>query len=210
MSLIWVIKDEFSFLKRDFGSTIKEKWAIISDLKIFSFFTMFYILLGLMYFGSNKIWIFGENVVFVWSFFLILSLLSVLVIFLITLRSISKFWIEKSYIALFARISLHIILFILAFAFIYLFIDRIFPGSYLIKNKELISFLDYFYYSAVTFSTVWYGDIVPTTSIAKVVTLIDVVSGYIFMVLIIWNLTNITEHLEKSNREWYIEGFSKK
>lgn len=210
MSVIWVIKNEISFLRKDFGFTLKEKWAIVSDLKIFSFFTMFYVLLWILHFWSNRLWFLHESLAFVWGFFLLLSLFSVLIIFFITLRSISRFGVEKSYIALFARITLHIILFILAFAFIYLFIDRISPGSYLVKDRELVSFLDYFYYSAVTFSTVWYWDIVPTTPIAKVVTLIDVISGYIFMVLIIGNLTNITDYIEKSNKEWYLEAFSKK
>lgn len=152
---------------------------------------------------------FGEYLIVLEILFFILSIISIKFVYLLTVRTIYKFGKNNSLFLLFARLTLHILMFITSFAFIFLYVNILFPGAFSIESH---SFLDYFYYSAVTFTTLGYGDMLPITWTAKFFATVEIVSGYILIILMVSNVHNMKDTVKKmsisvSNKDDYLRGF---
>ena len=67
----------------------------------------------------------------------------------------------------------------------YLFLEELKPGSFLVRNSHLTGWADLLYYSFVTLTTLGYGDIVPTTTWARSLAIIESIAGTLFIPLMI-------------------------
>ncbi|GHN02728.1 hypothetical protein WSM22_42170 [Cytophagales bacterium WSM2-2] len=67
-----------------------------------------------------------------------------------------------------------------------------------INNSSLLdAIFDAFYFSIVSFTTVAYGDIVPVSKAAKLLTLLEVIIAYLTTIIIISNFVQIKDSLGK-------------
>lgn len=64
---------------------------------------------------------------------------------------------------------------------------------------KTISFIDYIYYSGITYTTIGYGDIVPLNDVIKVLSILEALTGVSMLSLFIFSLTkSLTEHIQGS------------
>jgi len=206
--LYYLFSELYTIYKATFNRKNKLK-RIVHDLALFLLVICWFIFFLLVAIAGVK---YLENyLLWVEWFFVILSILSIKFVYLLTIRTIYKFWKNNSLVLLFARLTLHILLFITAFAFIFFYINILFPGAFSINSYK---FLDYFYYSAVTFTTLWYWDMLPITWTAKFFATIEIISGYILIILMVSNVHNMKDSVKKlsleSNKEWYLVWYNKK
>lgn len=90
-------------------------------------------------------------------------------------------------------------IFIIAlWAGLYWVIGFLSPGSfYKSNNTNVLSFIDYIYYSGITYTTTGYGDIVPVNQIIKILSIIEAITGVSMLSLFIFSLTkSLTEHTQ--------------
>ena len=76
--------------------------------------------------------------------------------------------------------SLWMLLLVFIFALIYVHFGLLSSGG-----KTINSILDSFYFSVITFTTLGYGDVLPTGTLGKLVVVAEVISGYIFLGLLV-------------------------
>lgn len=77
---------------------------------------------------------------------------------------------------------------IISFALDYLCISEIYPNAFSGVNAEqslYLRFINFLYFSIVTYTTVGYGDIIPITMVAKLITVLEMMSAFIVIVFII-------------------------
>lgn len=77
---------------------------------------------------------------------------------------------------------------VVSFAIDYLCVSEIYKDAFLgtQNNQPLISrFSNFLYFSIVTFTTVGYGDITPINSVAKLITVFEMISAFVVIVFII-------------------------
>lgn len=205
--LLFLISELMAIFKVTFEKKKKIK-KIFHDLVLFLIVVcwfLFFLLIVLAWVKYLPDYLLAFEVIF-----FIISIISIKFIYLLTIRTIYKFWKNNSLFLLFSRLSLHIILFITAFAFIFFYINLLFPWAFSITTY---SFLDYFYYSAVTFTTLWYGDFLPITGTAKFFAMVEIISGYILIILMVSNVHNMKDTVKKmsldmsSNKDWYLKWF---
>jgi hypothetical protein len=84
-------------------------------------------------------------------------------------------------------------------------IDTILPGSFypypIDSINRMMTLSDHFYYSFYTLTTLGYGDVVPLTAAARTIAMFCVVSGVLYLaVLIAWLVGGLTTR-EKSKQE---------
>lgn len=178
--------------------------ALIWDIEVFLGSLWWYFVLDRILFWEILPFVIPDNILELLFYLLVLT--TVLFIYIVSFRAILKLNEENSYMLFFIRLTIYILSFLISFWFIYSFVDRIFPWAFM----WIKSFFDYFYYSVVTFSTVWFWDISPNFEIAKIFTMWEIVSSYLFIVLVIWNVSKIRENLAKSNREAYLEAYEER
>lgn len=70
---------------------------------------------------------------------------------------------------------------VLVFGFLFQFFDR----RYQILNQHFPDFFEYFYYSAITFSTIGYGDIHPVTFLGRLIVLCEVSVALCFLIFFV-------------------------
>jgi len=185
--LYWITKAKIRLLKYDIQIFLSSIW--------------WYVILDMIFFGNILPFNIPDNILRI--IFYVLVLTTVIFIYLISLNAILKLNEENSYMLFFIRLTIYILSFLISFWFIYSFVDKLYPGAF----KWITNFFDYFYYSVVTFSTVWFWDISPNFYIAKMITMWEIVSSYLFIVLVIWNVWKIKENLTKSNKDAYLEAY---
>lgn len=78
--------------------------------------------------------------------------------------------------------SFYILLLVSIFALIYIYFGLLSSAS---GGKTVECMLDSFYFSVITFTTLGYGDILPTGAVGKLVVITEVISGYIFLGLLL-------------------------
>ena len=97
-------------------------------------------------------------------------------------------------------IMTNILLIVVSFAVDYCCLQEIDPRSFSGFNKDQpiagLAF-DLGYFSILSFTSVAYGDIVPITKAAKVLTVMEVVVAYVTTIIIISNFVQIKESIEK-------------
>ena len=90
------------------------------------------------------------------------------------------------------------------FAFAYSLVDIITPRSFTVNFSENVHYLNenaasiynYFYYSFVVLCTVGFGDVVPASSLAKSVSILEAITAQIYLTVIIARLVGM--HISKS------------
>ena len=86
----------------------------------------------------------------------------------------------------------------LMWAFIFDVIETLRPGSFLITSSVLQGTRIHFvYYSFVTITTVGYGDILPVTLTARAFSIVEMIAGQIYLVVLVARLVgiNITQSM---------------
>jgi voltage-gated potassium channel Kch len=76
-------------------------------------------------------------------------------------------------------------------------------GTLFYRYVENLSFLDAFYFSVITLTTVGYGDIAPQTAVGRIFTVFYILSGIGLIVAFIDNVTKIRieKRLQKKNKK---------
>ena len=85
-------------------------------------------------------------------------------------------------------------------AMLFILVDKVQPGSFSMIENPVEGRTSYlFYYSFVTITTLGYGDITPTTEIARSLALLEAVIGQIYLVVLVARLVGI--HIAQSMAE---------
>lgn len=128
-------------------------------------------------------------------------LLSIIIIFFIVMTSFCLYFTLQdqtiSVTTLFGSLSVY--LFIgLVFAYVYLFIELVSPGSF--SGLQLENESQVIYFSFITLTTVGYGEIVPLKPIAQTVTWMEAFTGQTFLAIIIGQLIGryVADHLKEN------------
>jgi len=78
------------------------------------------------------------------------------------------------------------LLFALMWAFIYIVLERLEPGSFATSSAQSLEGRNIFlYFSAVTITTLGYGDITPVTYIARSMAILEAVIGQLYLVVLV-------------------------
>ena len=97
----------------------------------------------------------------------------------------------------------------LAFSNIYLLLISYNPASFLIHDGTYVStesfksLIDVFYYSYVTLTTLGYGDIIPATSVARMLSSVEALIGQLFLAVIVARLVAL--HVTHDTRKVFGE-----
>jgi hypothetical protein len=87
--------------------------------------------------------------------------------------------------------------------FIFDVIENITPGSFQVTaTHSQGTRIHFFYYSIVTITTVGYGDILPVSLTARALSILEMVVGQIYLIVLIARLVgiNITQSMEKKSK----------
>jgi voltage-gated potassium channel len=84
------------------------------------------------------------------------------------------------------------------FAIVFVYSGLIYQAEHLVNAKEFGSFLDAFYFSVVTMTTVGFGDVTPITQTGKLLTVLMIVTG---VALIPWQVGDLVRRLVKSSAQ---------
>jgi len=90
----------------------------------------------------------------------------------------------------------------LMWAFIFDILEGLSPGSFLVTEGQFEdSRIHFIYYSFVTITTVGYGDILPVSLSARAFSIVEMVVGQIFLIVLVARLVgiNITQSMEKKS-----------
>ena len=90
--------------------------------------------------------------------------------------------------------SIHLIIFRIIFimvAIVFVSAGLIFYAEYEINPEKFSTFFDAIYFSVVTLTTVGFGDITPVSSYGRVITVLIIISGIVF---IPWQVRNLIAH----------------
>ena len=83
------------------------------------------------------------------------------------------------------------LLFGIAWAHAYAIVGSTIPGSFTIPERELQLPSEWFYYSFVTLTTVGFGDIVPSHRVARALTVGEVLTGQLYLAVLIGRLVGM-------------------
>lgn len=76
----------------------------------------------------------------------------------------------------------------LTWSMLFLFVEGMFPGSFVDNSGSAITYPVISYYSFVTLATLGYGDVVPVTSVARGLAVLEVLCGVLYMAILISRL----------------------
>jgi hypothetical protein len=83
------------------------------------------------------------------------------------------------------------LLFGIAWAHAYAIVGSTIPGSFTIPERELQLPSEWFYYSFVTLTTLGFGDIVPSHRVARALTVGEVLTGQLYLAVLIGRLVGM-------------------
>jgi len=79
----------------------------------------------------------------------------------------------------------------LAWSHAYFIVASIVPGSFSLPAHDVSSGIEWFYYSFVSLTTVGFGDILPTHPIARTLTVAEIVTGQLYLAILIGRLVGM-------------------
>jgi|SaaInlStandDraft_1057018.scaffolds.fasta_scaffold124128_2 hypothetical protein len=131
---------------------------------------------------------------------LFFALIKTYIIALVTFKHLSKLVKEcYSFERLFAVFGLLIIITILSFATDYSCLFEYQQSAFSGLSNHSFSYLkevpDFIYFSITTFATVGYGDIIPVSSIAKILVTLEIFLSFLIIVFALANINKI--HIKK-------------
>ena len=147
---------------------------------------------------------------FFFSFFSLIDLISILPLLLgwIDIRflrvfrwfrilRIVRFWkVEKRLLGIQAEDSIVLIrIFLTLFTIIFVYAGLIYQVEHQINGDRLQNFFDAFYFVVVTMTTVGYGDVTPLSQAGRVMTLLMIFTGVLF---IPWQLSELIKQFVKT------------
>jgi hypothetical protein len=88
-----------------------------------------------------------------------------------------------------------------SWAHAYAIVASTIPGSFTLPGRELSSASEWFYYSFVTLTTVGFGDIVPVHPIARSLTVTEVLTGQLYLAILIGRLVGMQISTELSTTD---------
>lgn len=129
-------------------------------------------------------------------FILIFAFIKTYFIALITFKHLSKLVKNcYSFDRLFLVFGLIILVTLLSFAIDYTCLyesqESSFTGTLNSSYSYIAKIPDFFYFSVTTFATVGYGDIVPVSSIARILVILEISLSFLIIVFALTNITKI-------------------
>jgi voltage-gated potassium channel len=94
-----------------------------------------------------------------------------------------------------------IIVTIVFFAILYQYIYKIDSTSFKgdVGNTLVSQFISFVYFSVITFATIGYGDICPSSIVARIVVIMEVIYQFIVIILVISQFTILKKQFEKKS-----------
>lgn len=173
------------------------------DLTILGLFTLEY---GL------RLWCAENRLKYIFSFFSIIDLLSILPLFLgfVNLKFLRILcWFRVLRVLRFAKFKANffnltskdsltfIEVFLTLFSFIFIYSGLIYQIEHTANPKVFNDFFDAFYFTIVTMTTVGFGDVIPLSEQGKLLTVFMILSG---IILIPWQIGTLTQQILKFTR----------
>jgi len=128
----------------------------------------------------------GPWLVFVAQVFTVLFLLLVAMLILSHVLKAEKVSGEK----IFGALSVYLLLGVI-WAFLYLVVDFLVPGSFRYGQDGALTEVEILYYSFVTLTTLGYGDIVPISPSARALATLEAVTGQLFLTVLVARLVGL-------------------
>ena len=198
-----ILLSSFIFVAQTYpiGKQLKTSLEAI-DFLILIAFTLEYIL---------RVWSAEKPKEYLFSFFGIIDLIAILPLFIgwtdigfirvfrwFRILRIIRFWkIEKRILGfktedsiVFARI------FLTLFTLIFVYAGLIYQVEHQINSDRLVNFFDAFYFVVVTMTTVGYGDVTPLSEAGRVMTVLMIFTGVLF---IPWQLSELIAQVVKTS-----------
>ena len=133
---------------------------------------------------------------FVSSVFTVLFLFLVAMLILSHVLKTEKVSREK----IFAALSVYLLLGVI-WAFLFLFVDFLVPGSFRYGQEQALNSAQIVYYSFVTLTTLGYGDIVPISPSARALATLEALTGQLYLTVLVARLVGLhITHSSKNNR----------
>jgi hypothetical protein len=91
----------------------------------------------------------------------------------------------------------------LGWSFLYRTIEQVHPGSFSVPDLQLAQEqLSFLYFSFVTISTLGYGDVTPVTSLASTLSVLEAITGQLYLVVqVAWLVgVHVSQSMEKRSR----------
>lgn len=107
---------------------------------------------------------------------------------------------ERTFNHFIALVSVNIVLIISSFAADYFVLGKIYPDIFrgVLASDDLNMMGEMLYFSLVTFTTTGFGDIVPTSNLARFPVSLEVIVGFISTIFVISNFSNFKEQQNAS------------
>lgn len=184
---------------------INQQWQSIlkiADILILIVFTIEYIL---------RFWSSENRLKFFFSFFSFIDIISILPLLLgwmdirflrvfrwFRILRIVRFWkIEKRLLGIQTEDSIVFVrIFLTLFTLIFVYAGLIYQVEHQVNGDRLKNFFDAFYFVVVTMTTVGYGDVTPLSQAGRVMTLLMIFTGVLF---IPWQLSELIGQVVKTS-----------
>ena len=201
LSLILLSSAIFVIETYSIPSQLKTVFATL-DILILIAFTAEYIL---------RLWSAKKPLKFLFSFFGFIDLISILPLLLgwVDIRflrvfrwfrvlRIVRFWqMEKRLLGIQAEDSIVFVrIFLTLFTLIFVYAGLIYQVEHQVNSDRLQNFFDAFYFVVVTMTTVGYGDVTPLSQAGRVMTLLMIFTGVLF---IPWQLSELIGQVVKTS-----------
>ncbi len=139
----------------------------------------------------------------------ILQVMSVIIFLVYTQWIILRQVMQTQHVTeneIFSAVSVYIMIG-LAYAFVFQFIELVIPGSFVFGSAGR-SFSSFIYFSFETLATVGFGDISVITPLARSVTILEMITGVMYLAIFIGVLVNA--HYRFRDESWNGENAAKK
>lgn len=106
--------------------------------------------------------------------------------------------IQQTYNSFLSLMSINILLILISFAIDFYTLYQIYPDSFsgILASSSEDTFIEFLYFSLVTFTTTGFGDIVPQTNEARILISMEIILAFISIIFIISNFGSLVEHVQ--------------